>query len=98
MAAEVYPDNIGVAAVAPSLIVPTPGTVHHHLVSGYDDPRGENANITAQAVLLLTTEPLDKVTGVVGYSQQLLKQFGWIDDGAGPGIDADWPVSGFALR
>lgn len=98
LAAEVYSDGIGIAAVAPSLIVPTPGTVYHHLVSGYDDPSGEHPNVMAQAVLLLATEPLDKVAGVVAYSQQLLKQFGWIEQGAGPGIDAGWPVSGFTLR
>ena len=82
----------------PSLIVPTPGTVYHHLVTGYDDPRGEHPNVMAQAVLLLATLPLDTMAGVVGYSQQLLKKFGWIEDGSGPGIDDGWPVSGFTLR
>lgn len=96
LAAEVYADGVGVAAVAPSLIVATPGTVYHNLVSGYDDPRGEPASTMAQAVLLLATEPLDRVSGRVGYSQQLLKEFGWIADGSGPGIDASWPVSGFS--
>jgi hypothetical protein len=32
----------------------------------------------------------------VGYSQQLLKEFGWIDDGRGPGIDPQAKVSGYA--
>ena len=97
LASEVYADGVGVAAVAPSLIVPTPGTVFHHLVTGYDDPRGEHPNVLAQAVLLLATEPLDAVSGRVCYSQQLLREFGWIDGGSGPGIDDDdHPVSGFS--
>lgn len=97
LAAEVYADGIGVAAVAPSLIVPTPGTVFHNLVTGYDDPRGEHPNVLARAVLLLATEPLDRTTGRVCYSQQILQEFGWIKGGGGPGLDPDWPVSGYAL-
>ena len=96
LAAEVYADGVGVAAVAPSLIVPTPGTVFHGLVSGYDDPRGEHPNVLARAALLLATEPLDEVSGRVCYSQQVLKEFGWIEDGRGPGLDEGWPVSGYA--
>jgi NAD(P)-dependent dehydrogenase (short-subunit alcohol dehydrogenase family) len=96
LAAEVYPEGIGVCAVAPSLVVPTPGTIFHNLVTGYDDPRGETSDVLAKAVLLLATEPLDRVTGRVGYSQQLLKEFGWIDDGRGPGIDPQAKVSGYA--
>lgn len=97
LAAEVYPDGVGVAAVAPSLIVATPGTVYHNLVTGYDDPRGESTDVLAQAVLLLATQPLDDMTGRVGYSQQLLQEAGWITDGRGPGIEDDWRVSGFSL-
>ena len=98
LAAEVYADGVGVSAVAPSLIVPTPGTVFHRLVTGYDDPRGEHPNVLARAVLLLATEALDKVSGRVCYSQQVLREFGWIAEGSGPGIDDGWPVSGFTLR
>ena len=97
LAAEVMGDGVGVAAVAPSLIVATPGTVYHHLVTGYDDPRGESTNVMARAVLLLATEPLERVVGRVGYSQQLLKEFGWESEGRGPGIDADARVSGYSL-
>ena len=39
----------------------------------------------AKAALLLATEPLDKVTGRVTYSQQILKEFGWIADARGSG-------------
>ena len=97
LAAEVYADGVGVAAVAPSLIVATPGTVYHKLVSGYDDPRGEPPEMMARAVLLLATLPLDRMVGRVGYAQQLLKEFGWIDDGRGPGLDAEARVSGYSL-
>ncbi len=41
----------------------------------------------AKASLLLATEPLDKVTGRVTYSQEILQEFGWITDGKGRGIN-----------
>ena len=76
LAEEVYDDNISVTCVSPSQVVATPGTVHHHLVTGPDDPTGEPVEWMAQSALLLATEPLDKVTGLVTYSQPLLKQYG----------------------
>ncbi len=78
LAQEVYQYGVSVTCVSPSLVVPTPGTVFHHLVSGMDDPRGEPPSLMAQAALLLATEPLDAVTGRVTYSQQILAEFGWI--------------------
>jgi hypothetical protein len=41
----------------------------------------------AKSALLLATEPLDKVTGRVTYSQEILQEFGWIANGKGTGID-----------
>lgn len=87
LASEVYQDGVSVTCVSPSQVVPTPGTVHHHLVTGMDDPRGENPILMAKAALLLASEPLDKVTGRVTYSQEILQEFGWIKDGKGTGID-----------
>lgn len=87
LASEVYADGISVTCVSPSQVVPTPGTVHHHLVTGMDDPRGEHPILMAKSALLLATEPLDKVTGRVTYSQEILQEFGWIDNGKGTGID-----------
>ncbi|MBM3225831.1 MAG: SDR family NAD(P)-dependent oxidoreductase, partial [Candidatus Tectomicrobia bacterium] len=58
LAQEVYQYGISVTCVSPSLIVPTPGTVFHKLVSGMDDPRGEPPELMAKAALLLATEPL----------------------------------------
>ena len=68
-------------------MVPTPGTVHHRLVRGLDDPRGEPPDTMAKAALLLASEPLEKVSGRVTYSQEILKEFGWIEAAKGTGID-----------
>jgi NAD(P)-dependent dehydrogenase (short-subunit alcohol dehydrogenase family) len=94
LAAEVYQDGVSVTCFSPSQVVPTPGTVHHKLVSGLDDPRGEPTEIMAKAALLLATEPLDKVTGRVTYSQEILKEFGWIEDAHGVGVDV--PGTGYS--
>ena len=96
LAEEVYQYGISVTSVAPSLVVPTPGTVYHRLVDGMDDPRGEPPEVLAQAILLLASEPLDKVTGRVTYSQQILKEFGWITQGRGRGVDPERPGSGYS--
>ena len=87
LAQEVYEHGVTVACFSPSQVVPTPGTIFHHLVDGLDDPRGEPPTLMAQAALLCATEPLDKISGRVGYSQQLLQEFGWITNGKGTGID-----------
>jgi citronellol/citronellal dehydrogenase len=100
LAQEVYQYGISVTCVSPSQVVPTPGTVFHHLVTGMDDPRGEPPILMAKAALLLATEPLDKVTGRVTYSQQILKEFGWPHEGweyKGTGIDAARVGSGYSL-
>ncbi len=89
LVAEVYKDGISVTCVSPSQVVPTPGTVHHRLVRGLDDPRGEPPDTMAKAVLLLASEPLEKVSGRVTYSQEILKEFGWIETAKGTGIDRE---------
>ena len=97
LAMEVYQYGVSVSCVSPSLVVPTPGTVHHRLVTGLDDPSGERPELMAKAVLLLATEPLDKVTGRVAYSQLLLKEYGLIPEAKGIGVDPERPVgSGFS--
>ena len=80
--------NIAVSAVSPSRTVPTPGTVFHKLMDGMDDPRGEPPTVMAQASLLLASEPVEKVNGRVTYSQLILKEFGWIEDAVGRGIES----------
>ena len=96
LASEVYNDGISVTCVSPSQVVPTPGTVFHRLVRGLDDPRGEPPAYMAKAALLLATEPLDKVTGRVTYSQLILKEFGWIDEARGIGIDGPRMGTGYS--
>jgi NAD(P)-dependent dehydrogenase (short-subunit alcohol dehydrogenase family) len=79
--------GIAVSCVSPSRTVPTPGTVYHKLMASLDDPRGEPPLMMARATLLLASEPAEKVNGRVTYSQQILKEFGWIDQGVGRGVD-----------
>jgi citronellol/citronellal dehydrogenase len=88
LASEVYQHGVSVTCVSPSQVVPTPGTVYHRLVRSMDDPRGEPPILMAKAALLLATEPLDRVTGRVTYSQQILKEFGWIEDARGRGAES----------
>ncbi|HEX9749098.1 MAG TPA: SDR family NAD(P)-dependent oxidoreductase [Methylomirabilota bacterium] len=87
LASEVFQYGISVTSVAPSQVVPTPGTVYHRLVTGLDDPRGESPLLMARAALLLATEPAERVSGRVTYSQQILREFGWIETGRGRGVD-----------
>jgi citronellol/citronellal dehydrogenase len=94
LAAEVYAHGVSVTCVSPSQVVPTPGTVYHKLVKGIDDPRGERPELMARAVLLLASERIDRVTGRVTYSQQILKEFGWITDAHGRGVDT--PGTGYS--
>lgn len=87
LASEVYQHGISVSAVSPSQVVPTAGTVYHKLVTSMDDPRGEPPLLMARAALLLATEPLDRTTGRVTYSQAILREFGWIAEARGRGVD-----------
>ena len=96
LAQEVYRFGISVSAVSPSQVVPTPGTVFHNLVSGIDDPRGEHPELMAKAALLLASEPLDDVTGRVTYSQQILKEYDWLDEAKGTGVPGGRPGSGYS--
>src|SRR6266851_8415503 len=86
LASEVYQYGISVTSLAPSQVVPTPGTVHHKLVASLDDPKGEAPLLMAQAALVLASEPVEKVSGRVTYSQQILKELGWIAEAKGRGV------------
>ena len=87
LAAEVYQYGVSVSCVSPSQVVPTPGTVHHRLVRGLDDPQGEHPQLMSKAALLLASEPAEKVSGLVTYSQVILKEYGLIDEGKGIGFE-----------
>jgi NAD(P)-dependent dehydrogenase (short-subunit alcohol dehydrogenase family) len=97
LASEVYQHGISVTALSPSQVVPTPGTVYHKLVSSMDDPRGEPPIMMSRAALLLATEPLDKVSGRVTYSQLILHEFGWIPEAKGTGTPGGRKGTGYSL-
>ena len=86
LAEEVSQYGISVTALSPSQVVATPGTVYFQLTTE-DNPDSEPPEMMAKATLLLATEPLDKVVGRVTYSQAILKEFGWITEAKGNGID-----------
>jgi len=94
LAEEVYQYGVSVTCVAPSKGVATPGAVYQKLATSLDDPLRERMEMMAKAVLLLATEPLDKVSGRVAYSQAILQEFGWIAKGEGVGVNL--PGSGFS--
>jgi citronellol/citronellal dehydrogenase len=87
LASEVYDSGVSVTCLSPSLIVATPGVLHHKLVRSAEDPNVEAEHLMADAALLLATEPLDTITGRVTYSQQILKEFGRIETGRGVGVE-----------
>jgi len=94
LAEELYQHDISVTALSPSQLVVTPGTLFFKMANAPDDPRAEPPEMMARATLLLATEPLGKVTGRVTYSQQILKEFGWITEAEGAGVDR--PGTGYS--
>ena len=87
LAAEVYRDGVSVSCVSPSQVVPTPGVMYHKLLERPDAPNAEPVELMARAALLLASEPVEKVSGRVTYSQQILREFGWLERGRGLGVD-----------
>jgi NAD(P)-dependent dehydrogenase (short-subunit alcohol dehydrogenase family) len=75
LAAELYPDNIAVNALSPTKVVPTPGTVFHHLTTE-GDPNSEPPSVMAEAALMLCHRDPLSLTGKVTYSQELLAELG----------------------
>ncbi len=71
LAAELYGDNIAVNALSPTQVVPTPGTVFHHLTTE-DDPNAKPPAVMAQAALRLCRAEPRTMTGLIAYSQELL--------------------------
>jgi len=75
LAAELYGDNIAVNALSPTQVVPTPGTLFHHLTTE-DSPDAEPPAVMAEAALMLCHgSPRDR-TGTISYSQELLAGLG----------------------
>ena len=75
LAAELYRDNIAVNALSPTKVVPTPGTVFHHLTSE-GHPNSEPASVMAEAALMLCHRDPHAVTGRIAYSSEILEEFG----------------------
>ena len=96
LAEEVYEYGISVTCLSPSKVVPTPGTIFHNLVTGAGDPQGESPRLMAMAALILVTEPINRITGRVTYSQQILKEMGVIDEAEGTGTDGGRIGSGYS--
>lgn len=78
LAEEVYQYGISVSAVSPLYPVITPGAIYQKVITGPSDPRAEPPEMMAKAVLLLATEPPEKVSGRIVYSQEILKEYGLI--------------------
>jgi NAD(P)-dependent dehydrogenase (short-subunit alcohol dehydrogenase family) len=75
LAAELWDDNIAVNALSPNKVVPTPGTVFHHLTTN-DNPNAEPASVMAEAALMLCSRDPHQLTGRIAYSQDLLTELG----------------------
>ena len=73
LAAELYDDDISVNALSPTKVVPTPGTLFHHLTSE-DDPNNEPPSVMAEAALRLCSGGPKELTGRIAYSQELLAE------------------------
>ena len=75
LAAEVHTDNVRVNVLSPTSIVPTPGVVHHNLLTPERAHLAEPVEVMAAAALALVTDP-PGLTGRVAYSQQVLWELG----------------------
>ena len=75
LAAELFEDNIAVNALSPNLVVPTPGTIFHHLTTD-DAPNAEPPAVMAEAALTLCHRDPKTLTGRIAYSQDLLTELG----------------------
>jgi len=74
LAAEVHDDSVRVNVLSPTSIVPTPGTLHHNLLTPERQRIAESVEVMAAAALVLVTDPT--LTGRIAYSQQLLWELG----------------------
>jgi citronellol/citronellal dehydrogenase len=75
LAAELYADNIAVNALSPTKVVPTPGTVFHHLTTE-GAANSEPPSVMAAAALMLCHRDPRSLTARVTYSQELLAELG----------------------
>lgn len=94
LAEEVFADGVSVVALSPSAVVPTPGTAFHMDVFD-NNLETEAPEMMERAALLLATTPPDKISGRVCYSQEILREFGWIEQARGANVDR--PGSPYSL-
>jgi hypothetical protein len=66
---------VRVNVLSPTAIVPTPGVVHHHLLTPEREHLAEPVEVMAAAALALVTDP-PGLTGRIAYSQQVLWELG----------------------
>lgn len=91
LAQEVWQHGVSVTCYSPSQYVPTEGSQFLGVRgTGNDEPM----EVMAKAALLLATQPYDKISGRVTYSQAILKEYGWIKEGHGAGVER--PGSGYS--
>jgi len=83
LASEVYANNVAVNALSPNRVVPTPGTVFHHLVTGDPDQIIEPPEVMSEAALALCSAAPRSRTGRITYSQDLLNELGIAVSAAG---------------
>jgi len=79
--------GISVTALSPSQVVPPEATVYFKLVDSMDDPKGEPQEYMSKATLLLASEPAASINGRVCYSQEILGEYGWIENPKGRGVN-----------
>jgi citronellol/citronellal dehydrogenase len=76
LASEVCAHGISVNALSPTGIVPTPGVIHHELITPGRESWVEPESVMARAALALVTADPAKITGRIAYSQQILHELG----------------------
>jgi NAD(P)-dependent dehydrogenase (short-subunit alcohol dehydrogenase family) len=76
LAHELYDRNIAVNALSPTAVVATPGVLYHKLIPNAEDPRAEPVEYMARAALILVSGDPRKMTGLVTYSQPVLREHG----------------------
>jgi len=96
LAAEVHADNVRVNVLSPTSIVPTPGVVHHNLLTPERQHLAEPVDVMASAALALVTDP-PGLTGRIAYSQQLLRDLGLGPEPLADLLVADHPRMGGPL-
>jgi NAD(P)-dependent dehydrogenase (short-subunit alcohol dehydrogenase family) len=84
LASEAYADNVAVNALSPNRVVPTPGTLYHHLIHPEDPHQAvEVPEVMAEAALALCSVAPRSRSGRIAYSQDLLDELGIITRSTG---------------